>query len=63
MLGPGAFETDDCRGTHAELRKRGVNFLSERTERFYGVEATFRDNSGNWFSTTRRSEVGAAEKP
>ena len=55
-LGPGAFETNDCRRTYAELSERGVNFLSEPTERFYGIEATFRDNSGNWFSMTERSE-------
>jgi catechol 2,3-dioxygenase-like lactoylglutathione lyase family enzyme len=45
-LGPGAFETKDCKATYAELSSRGVTFLSEPTERFYGIEATFRDNSG-----------------
>jgi catechol 2,3-dioxygenase-like lactoylglutathione lyase family enzyme len=60
-LGGGAFETDDCRGTYEELRKRGVSFLTEPTERFYGIEATFRDNSGNWFSMTQRTEVPAAK--
>jgi len=55
VIGPGAFSTDDCRETYAQLRERGVNFLSEPTERFYGVEATLRDNSGNWFSMTQRS--------
>jgi catechol 2,3-dioxygenase-like lactoylglutathione lyase family enzyme len=53
VLGPGVMRTDDCRGTYAELRDRGVNFLSEPAERFYGVEATLRDNSGNWFSMTQ----------
>jgi hypothetical protein len=33
-----------------------VNFLSEPGERFYGIEATMRDNSGNWFSVTQPSE-------
>jgi catechol 2,3-dioxygenase-like lactoylglutathione lyase family enzyme len=60
-LGAGAFETDDCRATYAELSGRGVTFLSEPTERFYGIEATFRDNSGNWFSMTQRTEVPAAK--
>ena len=55
VLGPGAFDTDDCRRTFAELSERGVNFLSEPAERFYGVEATFRDNSGNWFSMSQRN--------
>lgn len=55
VLGPGVFETDDCAATFEELKGRGVNFLSEPTERFYGIEATFRDNSGNWFSMTERT--------
>lgn len=59
ILGPGTFETDDCRGTYAALRERGVNFLSEPTERFYGIEATLRDNSGNWFSMTERTGAHA----
>jgi len=28
--------------------------LSEPAERFYGIEATFRDNSGNCVSMTQR---------
>jgi hypothetical protein len=55
VLGAGAFETDDCRRTYDELKSRGVTFLSEPTERFYGIEATFRDNSGNWFIMTQRT--------
>jgi hypothetical protein len=34
-----------------------VQFLSEPSERSYGVEATLRDNSGNWFSMTERRNV------
>jgi catechol 2,3-dioxygenase-like lactoylglutathione lyase family enzyme len=56
-LGAGAFETDDCRVTYRELSARGVTFLSEPTERFYGIKATFRDNSGNWFSVTEHTEA------
>jgi catechol 2,3-dioxygenase-like lactoylglutathione lyase family enzyme len=59
VLGPGAFRTDDCRATFAALRERGVNFLSEPADRFYGVEATLRDNSGNWFSMTQPSPAYA----
>ena len=59
-LGAGAFETGDCKATYEELRRRGVNFLTEPAKRFYGVEATFRDNSGNWFSLTERIGVPAA---
>jgi catechol 2,3-dioxygenase-like lactoylglutathione lyase family enzyme len=60
VLGPGVLGTDDCRTTFAQLSERGVNFLSEPSERFYGIEATMRDNSGNWFSVTQPSEERAA---
>jgi len=56
VLGAGAFNTDDCRGTYEELKAKGVEFLSEPTERFYGIETVFRDNSGNWFSLTQPAE-------
>jgi catechol 2,3-dioxygenase-like lactoylglutathione lyase family enzyme len=29
VLGPGAFETEDCQGTYEQFRERGANFLSE----------------------------------
>jgi catechol 2,3-dioxygenase-like lactoylglutathione lyase family enzyme len=48
----GVLETDDCRATFEELSARGVTFLQEPAERPYGVEAVFRDDSGNWFSLT-----------
>jgi catechol 2,3-dioxygenase-like lactoylglutathione lyase family enzyme len=51
----GVFQTDDCRGTFEELTAKGVTFLQEPAERPYGVEALFRDNSGNWFSLTQPS--------
>ena len=54
VLGPGAFDVDDCAATFSELSARGVTFLSEPAARPYGVEATLRDNSGNWFSMTER---------
>jgi catechol 2,3-dioxygenase-like lactoylglutathione lyase family enzyme len=56
-MGSGVFATDDCRATYEQLKARGVEFLAEPSERFYGIEATFRDNSGNWFSLTQRAEV------
>ncbi len=56
-LGNGVFATDDCRGTYEELKARGVEFIQEPTERFYGIEATFRDDSGNWFSLTQPAAV------
>ena len=52
-IGGGVLEVDDCHKTYEELKARGVNFLSPPTEAFYGVEALFTDNSGNWFSMTQ----------
>ena len=59
ITSPGVLDTDDCRRTYDDLKEHGVNFLSESTERFYGIEATLRDNSGNWFSLTERIESPA----
>jgi catechol 2,3-dioxygenase-like lactoylglutathione lyase family enzyme len=56
VLGAGVFNTDDCRATYEELKNKGVEFLSEPAERFYGTEAIFKDNSGNWFSLTQPKE-------
>ena len=56
VLGAGVFNTDDCRGTYEELKAKGVEFKAEPAERPYGIEAVFKDNSGNWFSLTQPSE-------
>ena len=55
ILGAGAFHTDDCRATFEDLKSKGVQFVSEPAERPYGIEAVFKDNSGNWFSLTQPS--------
>jgi predicted enzyme related to lactoylglutathione lyase len=52
-LGAGVMNVDDCQKTYEELKAKGVQFLAPPTERFYGVEALFKDNSGNWFSMTQ----------
>jgi len=49
----GAFHTADCRKTYAELKEKGVEFISEPKDQFYGVEAVFKDPFGNWFSLTQ----------
>jgi catechol 2,3-dioxygenase-like lactoylglutathione lyase family enzyme len=41
------FSTDDCRATYEELKSRGVEFTEEPSERPYGIDAAFRDPSGN----------------
>ena len=53
-FGAGVFETADCQKTYEDLSAKGVEFSSPPTDRFYGIEALFRDNSGNWFSLTQR---------
>jgi catechol 2,3-dioxygenase-like lactoylglutathione lyase family enzyme len=49
-LSPGVMATSDCKGDHAMLAGRGVEFIQEPAERPYGIEALLRDDSGNWFS-------------
>jgi uncharacterized glyoxalase superfamily protein PhnB len=49
----GAFQTADCRKTFEELKAKGVEFVSEPKDQFYGVEAVFKDPFGNWFSMTQ----------
>jgi catechol 2,3-dioxygenase-like lactoylglutathione lyase family enzyme len=49
----GVFETSDCRSTYEELKARGVEFMSPPEEKFYGIEAIGKDNSGNWFSMSQ----------
>ena len=39
--------TDDCRASYKELVARGVEFVEEPEDRPYGVDAGFRDPSGN----------------
>jgi predicted enzyme related to lactoylglutathione lyase len=41
------FSTDDCRASFEELSKRGVEFSQEPVEQPYGIDAGFRDSSGN----------------
>jgi predicted enzyme related to lactoylglutathione lyase len=56
-LGQGVLETADIRKTYEELTAKGVEFSQPPTERFYGIEALFKDNSGNWFSLTQRQNA------
>jgi predicted enzyme related to lactoylglutathione lyase len=49
----GVFNTADCRQTYEELKARGVEFAAPPEDKFYGIEAVFRDNSGNRFSLTQ----------
>ena len=52
-FGFGVFECTDVYATYQELKSKGVEFTKEPTEEFYGIEAMFKDDSGNWFSLTQ----------
>jgi catechol 2,3-dioxygenase-like lactoylglutathione lyase family enzyme len=45
--------TDDVRADYEQLRGRGVEFTEEPEERPYGIDAGFRDPSGNSFRLTQ----------
>jgi catechol 2,3-dioxygenase-like lactoylglutathione lyase family enzyme len=53
LLGAGIWQTADCQKTYEELTAKGVEFMQPPTERFYGTEAVFKDNSGNWLSLSQ----------
>jgi catechol 2,3-dioxygenase-like lactoylglutathione lyase family enzyme len=50
------FAVDDCRATVAELKAKGVEFTQEPVDQFYGVDAAFRDPSGNQHRITQRTD-------
>ena len=52
-LGAGVFGTPDIHKTYEELIAKGVEFIQPPKEEFYGIEAIFKDDSGNWFSLTQ----------
>ncbi len=56
-FGFGVFECNDLLATYEELNAKGVVFKKPPTKEFYGYEALFVDDSGNWFS------LGQKEKP
>jgi catechol 2,3-dioxygenase-like lactoylglutathione lyase family enzyme len=51
------FATDDCRATYEEMKARGVEFTEEPAERPYGIDAGFRDPSGNSFRLVQTTEA------
>jgi catechol 2,3-dioxygenase-like lactoylglutathione lyase family enzyme len=53
--------TDDVRTDYEQLSGRGVEFTEEPEERPYGVDAGFRDPSGNSFRLTQVRDLAPAE--
>jgi predicted enzyme related to lactoylglutathione lyase len=54
-LGGLFFATDDCRATYEEMKGRGVEFTQEPVEQPYGIDAGFRDSSGNHLRMAQRT--------
>ena len=50
--------TDDCRAEFEELKGRGVEFVEEPEDRPYGIDAGFRDPSGNHLRLTQVTMAG-----
>jgi predicted enzyme related to lactoylglutathione lyase len=50
--------TDDCQASYEELKGRGVEFSEAPEERPYGIDAGFRDPSGNSFRLTQVTLAG-----
>jgi predicted enzyme related to lactoylglutathione lyase len=51
--------TDDCRASYEELKARGVEFTETPEDRPYGIDAGFRDPSGNAFRLTQVKDLAA----
>jgi catechol 2,3-dioxygenase-like lactoylglutathione lyase family enzyme len=49
------FTTEDAQKAYEELKGRGVEFTQEPTEQPYGIDAGFRDSSGNHFRMMQQS--------
>jgi len=68
LMGKGAagtvfLTTDDCRASYEELKSRGVEFVDEPEERPYGIDAGFRDPSGNHLRLTQVRELAGLYQP
>jgi catechol 2,3-dioxygenase-like lactoylglutathione lyase family enzyme len=50
--------TDDCRAAYDDLKGRGVEFTETPEERPYGIDAGFRDPTGNAIRLTQVTMAG-----
>ena len=50
--------TYDCQASYEELKARGVEFTETPEDRPYGIDAGFRDPSGNNFRLTQVKDLG-----
>jgi predicted enzyme related to lactoylglutathione lyase len=51
--------TDDCQSSYEDLKARGVEFVETPEARPYGIDAGFRDPSGNSFRLTQVADTFA----
>ncbi len=54
-FGFAVFQCNDLMATYEELKAKGIKFKQEPKREFYGFEALFIDDSGNWFSLADKS--------
>ena len=52
--------TDDCQRSYEEMRAKGVEFTETPEQRPYGIDAGFRDPSGNSLRLTQLLDVPAS---
>jgi len=52
-FGAAVFTCNDLLATYEEMKAKGVVFKKAPTKEFYGFEALFVDDSGNWFSLSQ----------
>jgi len=50
IFGCGVLTCNDIYATYEELKAKGVEFIKAPTKEFYGTQALFKDDSGNFFS-------------
>lgn len=55
------FECDNLLATYEEMKAKGVEFKKPPTREFYGFEALFIDDSGNWFSLGEKESGGSEQ--
>jgi catechol 2,3-dioxygenase-like lactoylglutathione lyase family enzyme len=52
-FGAAVFTCNNLLATYEEMKAKGVVFKKPPTQEFYGYEALFLDDSGNWFSLSQ----------
>ncbi len=60
MLSTIVFTTDDCFAEYEELKAKGIEFTRPAGERGYGIDAAFRDPSGNEFRLLQQSPTAVS---